>query len=170
MDWYLLLLFAHILAGIGLLSALCVEAVGFLGMRRSVTGNQGHSWLVVQRNAVRFETIAMATAVVAGIWMMAARWGPEAWTVTALAAIVGMAALTATVTRRGLKRLATGRTDGDNASDVAVAMKRRLGRSLWIRIGIGIGILALMTSKPQGPASAGILLAAIVGGVVGAEL
>jgi hypothetical protein len=157
MDWYLLLLFVHVLAGVSLLSALAVEAVAFAAMRSAATPEDRSSPLAVQRAAVGSESIAMATAVVAGIWLMAARWGPDAWTITALVAVAAMGALTSGETRRDLKRIAAG-----EPATVADVVAGRLGRSVAIRLGLGVAILALMTIKPGIAASAAIVVAGVV--------
>jgi hypothetical protein len=57
------------------------------------------------REAGRLGPAAMVTILIARVWMMALRWGPEPWILAALAGLVVMAMLGAAVTRRAMGRL-----------------------------------------------------------------
>jgi hypothetical protein len=104
MDPYSVLIFAHVLGAVALFAALGIEVVAFQRLRRARTADQARTWMGPLREAGRLGPAAMVTILIAGVWMMALRWGPEPWILTALVGLV-MAVLGAALTRRAMGRL-----------------------------------------------------------------
>lgn len=93
MDPYSVLIFAHVLGAVALFAALGIEVVAFRRLRRARTADQARTWMGPLREAGRLGPVAMVTILIAGVWMMALRWGPEPWILTALVGLVVMAVL-----------------------------------------------------------------------------
>jgi hypothetical protein len=120
------------------------------------------------REGGRIGPVAMVTILIAGVWMMALRWGPKPWILTALVSLLVMAILGAALTRPAMARLGAALTEeGDRLPGRfrALAGSGSLPVSLWLRLAIAVGILGLMTVKPEVFGSLGIMGAAVVVGV-----
>jgi hypothetical protein len=74
MDLYPLLIFLHLLGGVGLFIGLGIEVVAVRRLQRTVTADQARTWMGLLGEAVRIGPVAMVTILIAGVWMMAIRW------------------------------------------------------------------------------------------------
>jgi hypothetical protein len=166
MDWYSVLLFAHVLGAVVLFAALGIEVVAFRRLRRARTADQARTWMGPLREAGRLGPVAMVTILIAGVWMMALRWGPEPWILTALVGLVVMAVLGAALTRRAMGRLRGSLADEVDhlPTDFHALVEGPLRMSLWLRLAIAVGILGLMTVKPEVLGSLAIMGAAVAVG------
>jgi hypothetical protein len=106
----------------------------------------------------------MVTILIAGVWMMALRWGPEPWILTALVGLIFMALLGAALTRRAMGRLhaSLAAESAQLPADFRSLVGGPLTVSLWLRVAIAVGILGLMTVKPDLLGSLAIMGAAVV--------
>jgi len=167
MDLYPLLIFLHVLAAVGLFASIGIEVVALGRLGSAATVDAARMWIGLLRTL--FPLVAMLTIVVTGIWMSIVRWGDQAWIGASLLAIVGMAVVGAVTTRR-LRRMSTALTSesgpGLSRTFRALQSSATLVASLWLRVAIGIGILALMTVKPDALGSIAILAAAVGSGLV----
>lgn len=166
MRWYPLLVFLHVLAAVGIFAAWGIEAVLLQRLRRSVTVEEARTAALQLRKRARAAPSAMLIALATGM-TMGAQWGHQAWMTAAFAALVGIAVIGIASGRRAGPRLAailsaeTERT----ATDVAAAA-HFLAMSLQLRVAIGVGIIGLMTMKPDARGSLLVLALASVVGVV----
>lgn len=174
MDPYLLLVFLHVAAASALFAAVGVEVVALQRLRLAATAAQARAWLPsVQRPAGGIGHPAMLVIVGTGIWMMIARWGFEAWMAMALASIVAMVLVAVLVGRAPLTRLVDalgeGARDGSGWPDAV--RDARLRVSLWLRVGLLVGVIGLMTLKPGWWGSAVVMVTATAlgGGVAVVE-
>jgi hypothetical protein len=167
MDLYPLLIFLHVLAAVGLFASLGIEVVALGRLRSAATLDAARMWIGLLRTPLPL--VSMLTILVTGIWMSIVRWGDQAWIGASLLAIVGMAIVGAVATRR-LRRMSTALTgeSGPGLSPTfrALQSSASLVASLRLRVGIGIGILGLMTIKPDALGSIAILAAAVGAGLV----
>jgi len=166
MDWYSVLLFAHVLGAVVLFAAVGIEVVAFRRLRRARTAEQARTWMGPLREAARLGPAAMVTILIAGVWMMALRWGPEPWILTALVGLVVMAVLGAALTRRAMGRLGASLADEVDQlpTDFHALVEGPIRTSLWLRLAIAVGILGLMTVKPGALGSLVIMGAAVAVG------
>ena len=151
MDLYSALLFVHVLSAMGLFGVLAVEAVVFVSLRRAGTLDEGRMWMGFLRWTGRLGPMAMVPLLVAGIWMMALRWDAEPWIVAALVGVAAMVVLAGAITRRAMRRFAqelASRAELGRGAIAALVDAGPLALSLWLRVALAIGILALMTMKP----------------------
>jgi hypothetical protein len=165
MDLYPLLIFLHVLGGVGLFIGLGIEVVAVRRLQRTVTADQARTWMGLLGEAVRIGPVSMVTILIAGVWMMAIRWGPEPWILTALFGLIVMAILGAALTRRTMAGLGPSLAGGGDelpAKFRALVTCGSLPFSLWLRVAIAVGILGLMTVKPDALGSLAIMGAAIV--------
>jgi hypothetical protein len=167
MDLYSLLVFAHVLGGVGLFAAIGIEAVALRRLQRAEIVEQAHLATSLLTEAGRLGPVAMVTIVAAGVWMMAVRWGPEPWILTALVALIAMVIVGAALTRRAMPRLigSLGNRPGEVPAEVRALADGPLQLSLRLRLAIAVGILGLMTVKPGTILSVTIIGAAVVAGL-----
>jgi hypothetical protein len=167
MNLYSVLIFAHVVGAVVLFAALGIEVVSFRRLRRARTADQARTWMGPLGEAGRLGPVAMATILIAGVWMMALRWGPEPWILTALVGLIVMAVLGAALTRRAMGRLGAALTrEPDQLPAPFIALVGGpLAVSIWLRVAIAVGILGLMTVKPNALGSLAIMGAAVLVGI-----
>lgn len=167
MDLYSVLIFAHVVGAVALFAALGIEVAAFRRLRGVGAADQARTWMGPLRDAGRLGPAAMVTILLAGVWMMALQWGPEPWIITALVGLVVMAVLGAALTRRAMGRLGASlvRESQQLPADVRPVVEGPLRISLLLRLAIAVGILGLMTLKPDVFGSVVIMGAAAASGV-----
>lgn len=167
---YSTLVFIHVLGGVGVYVALGIEAVALGRFQRAVTPAEAGTWLRVLAIPGRLVGAAMLLALGSGIWMMVLAWGQRPWALAAFVAMVAMGIAGGGVTGRAMRRLgaALQAEGGASLSGAfhAAAASAALTASFRLRIALGLGILGLMTLKPEAGGAAAILAAAAVGGLV----
>jgi len=161
MSLYQFLIFIHVLGAVALFVAIGIEAVALGRLRRAETPADARVWLGLFRLPGRVGPIAMLTALASGAWMMKVSWGYQAWIAGALAAMVGMAVIGAVVSLRRMRRLRAA-LHAESGLSEALRSSPALVTSLRLRIALGVGILALMTTKPSDHATAILVLATAV--------
>ncbi|HEY7355081.1 MAG TPA: DUF2269 family protein [Ktedonobacterales bacterium] len=172
MSWYTLALFAHILGVIGLFVGLSFTLASALRLRQARTAAQvreGASGVGIQRGLV---PIASLLILLAGIYMtvVAWDWAPP-WILVSLAALIVMGVLGAVSARRleAIKKAAA-EVSGEA---IPPALKRQLADPVLLTAvltacAVGLGVVFLMTTKPDLIGSLIALAAALVLGVVSA--
>jgi hypothetical protein len=163
MDGYQVVVFFHVLGAVGLFAAWAIEAAALQQVRRAKTFEEARAVIRVRGRSTALGPAGMLVAVGTGIWMMWDRWGQQPWMAAALVAIAIIVIVGMGMERRAGPRVRRSLANSP-ASDLRSAIAP-LVASLTVRIAVGIGILALMTSKPGATGSAGILAGAIVTGV-----
>jgi phosphatidylserine synthase len=135
LDSYQLLMFLHILGAMGLLAGLGIEAVAVKRLARMSSVEQVRDWVAVSGIALWTSVVSMVVLLLAGAVMMAIRWGPSAWTITALIALV-VIALVSQIQNSGLRlrckplKMVGWRCEGGTIA-YGSAAARRLTRSRW---------------------------------------
>jgi hypothetical protein len=152
MNLYSIALFLHIVGALGLFIALGLEWASLLNLRRAATAEQVREWLDLFAWTRRLGPISLAVILLAGLYMTATAWRGAAWIVVALAAMVLMVVLGATLT--GLRMPAIGRAVAAESELVSDALRHRLRdpllwTSIQTRAAIALGIVFLMTVKPD---------------------
>ena len=163
MSLYSTALFLHIVGALGLFAALALEWTGLSNLRRAGSVGQFREWLGLLQGLRRVGGPSGLTLIVTGIYLTVTRWGSQPWIILGLIGLVTMAVLGAVVTGRRLGSLAKG-LSGEGVLPPALRHQIQdpvLLLSTWIRTGIGLGIVALMSAKPGLGASLIILGGAI---------
>jgi hypothetical protein len=166
MTLHPLLLFVHVLGGVGVFVALGIEAVSLGRLRLADSPADARASMRALALPFRLGPTAMLVTLASGMWMMATSWGHEPWIVSAFAGLVAMAVLGGAVSLRAMRRLRVALA-AESEHELSAAFRQArssgaLASSLRLRIAIGIGILGLMTVKPPDVATSSLVLAAAV--------
>lgn len=152
MTPYSIALFLHVVGALGLFVALGLEWTSLVYLRRASTAEQAREWLGVLGGTRRLGPASLAAILLSGFYMMATTWGWVGWIIVALAAMVLIAIVGATLT--GLRIVAVGRAAAAESGLLSPALRQRLQdpllwTSVQIRTAIALGIVFLMTIKPD---------------------
>ena len=170
MNIYSIVLYLHIVGALLLFVAMGIEFMTVSRLRSAGTAEQARDWLSVLGSMRVIGPVALVTILVPGLYMAATSAGWQAWNILALLAMVVMAALGAA--SNAARMPAIGRSIGPLRGQVPPEARARLRdpivwSSILIRIGIGLGIVLLMTLKPD---AFGAIVALVVFAVAGAAL
>jgi hypothetical protein len=152
MNDYSLALFFHVLGALGVFVALGLEWTSLRQMRRATTAEQVREWMRVSRGAGRVGMAAMLMLLVSGFYMMATVWGGVPWITVALGAIILLVVLG--VALSGPRMAAIRRAVSVEHGPVSATLHHLSHHPLlWISIqtrgAIALGIVFLMTVKPE---------------------
>jgi hypothetical protein len=171
---YTIALFLHIVGALGLFVALGLEWASLLFLRRAATVEQARERLQLFTSLRRLYPLSWLAILIPGFYMAATAWRATAWVPTALAAVVLLVVLGAALTGRRMapirQRLGTiGQSVAAESGPISTTLHQRLDdpilwASLRIRTAIALGIIFLMTVKPD---LLGSLLTIGVAGVLG---
>ena len=173
MSFYTLALFAHILGVLGVFVGIAFDWTTILRLRRArtvalvreVTGLVGFQERLIQ--------ISSLLLLIAGIYMTVTTWGWRTpWILPSLAALIVMAALGGGVYGRRLAAIHKAAEASDGT--IPPALQRRIAdpvllTSVQTAGMLGLGVVFLMTNKPDLLASLIALAVALVLGVVSAQ-
>ena len=164
---YSVALFLHIVGALGLFVALGLEWTSLLYLRRAATADQAREWLKLFTSLRRLYPISWLAILIPGFYMAATAWRVTAWVPTALGAVVLLAVLGATLTGRRMGTI--GQSVAAESGPISSTLRQRLDdpllwASLRLRTAIALGIVFLMTVKPD---LLGSLLTIGVAGVFG---
>ncbi|HEY1296440.1 MAG TPA: hypothetical protein VGJ60_25460 [Chloroflexota bacterium] len=167
MNLYSAALFLHVVAAFGIVTAMCLELALVVRMRQASTAEQVCDWMNLLRVIRVLSPVSFLILLVAGFYMASA-WEGAAWVVVAFLALVFIAVFGA-ITGRSLP--GTARDLANHHGPLSVELRERLRNplplaSIQIRITMVLGIVFLMTTKPDVTVSIGtIVLAAALGAV-----
>jgi len=160
MNDYAIALFVHIVGALGLFVALGLEWTSMLLLRRATTTEQARERMGLASSVRRVSGASLATLLISGLYLTATAWGGVAWIGVALGAMVLMAVLGAALS--GPRLAAIGRAV--ETGPLAPLPDPLLWVSIQIRLAVALGIVFLMTFKPNLTGSLlAIALAAVLG-------
>ncbi len=168
MTAYTIILFLHIVGALGLFASLGLEWASLAYARRASSAEGAREWLSLRSWVRRLGPGSLALLLLSGLYMMATSWGGVAWIIVALGALVLIAIIggVLTGTRQGpIERAAAAERGG-----VSPALRQQLNDPLlWVsielRTAIAMGIVFLMTVKPDGVGSLLTIGIAVVAGL-----
>ena len=149
---YSIALFLHIVGDLGLFVGLGLEWVSLSYLQRAATAGQAREWLSVFKVQRRINPISWLAILIPGFYMAATAWRATAWVPTALGAVVLLAVLGAVLTGRRLAPM--GQSVAAESGPIPSTLRQQLAdpllwASLRIRTAIALGIVFLMTVKPD---------------------
>ncbi|SRR6266481_3784425 len=168
MALYSLVLFLHVTAVLALFACLSLEVLSLFHLRRASTWTEARSWIepVPRLSAVALGSLLVI--VLSGVYLTIQMSGfGLAWLWVTIAALLLMAPLGAVTGRRMryIRHLSAG---GETNQSKLVDPFLKI--SLGIRIAVFLGVVLLMTAKPELPGSFGILGGSVALGLAAALL
>lgn len=151
MSLYAAVVFLHIVGALGLFAAAGLEWASLLNLRRATTAGQAREWARLLAGVRRVGGPAILTLLASGIYLMATRWGQQAWIAAGVAGLVLMAVLGGVLTgrRSGAIMRALGEADGALSAELAGRLRDPvLVISAWLRTALALGIVFVMSTKP----------------------
>jgi hypothetical protein len=160
---YNVALFLHIAGVLGLFAGLTIEGIALRGLRRAMTGDDARTWLGLLRPMRVIGPVALALILLPGLYLAANIDVGGGWIAAGLLGFLAIAVLGAAVTGRRMMVVgpALGRAEGPLSGEpLRLAGDRGLTTSYAMRLAIAIGIVWLMTIKPEFAGSVLVLIAA----------
>ncbi len=173
MNGYTIALFLHIVGALGFFVTLGLEWTSLRHVGRAGTAEQVREWMQVPNEMGRLGMIAMLTLLAAGIFMMVTAWGPAPWILVTFAAIVLLIVLTATLTNPRMAAInqAVDQEQGSISPSLQnLVNDPQLRISIQTRTAIALGIVFLMTAKPDFVVSLLTIVVAAIFGLVSGVL
>jgi hypothetical protein len=169
--YYSMALFIHIVGAIGMFVMLGVEWLTLAHLQRAPSVESVREWLGVVGSVRRVGGVSMLAIVVAGFYMMAVAQIDAAWLMVAVGALVALIVLGTVLTARRMK--AIGRAMTAPGGPISPALDAALHHPLLVvalrlRVAVVLGIVFLMTVKPDLSGSLLTMGVALVAGLVAA--
>jgi hypothetical protein len=165
--WYSIALYIHVLGAIGLFCAISLIVVALLRMRRASSPEQLRDWISVAQFAGKSILFIALVILAPALYMVAISWGfTTPWVLAALIAYILLAIQGATVNGRMLERL-VGLTAGSDSAGLRAQLR---ASPLWLaegtRLMLLVGIVYLMTVKPDLLSSVVVLVSSLLLGLL----
>ena len=168
MSLYAIAIFLHVIGALALFAGLGLEWAGLLNLRRSLTTAQVRDWTKLLGAVRVVASPAGLVILVSGIYMSATRWGRQAWIGLGLIGLVTMVVLGLVLSARRIASLvrAIPAQDGPIPPELQHRVTDPvLQVSAWLRTGLGLGVVFLMTVKPTAPVALAALGVSLVVGL-----
>ena len=167
MNDYSIALFMHIVGALGFFVALGLEWMSLRQLWRATTAEHLREWMRVAKGVGRVDMPSMAIVLVSGFYMMATVWGGVAWIIVTLGTLVLLSVIAMALSRP--RMIAIERALTEENGPVSPSLYDLLHHPLlWIalqtRVAIALGIVFLMTVKPD---LSGSLLAIVIAAMLG---
>jgi hypothetical protein len=172
MTIYSAVLFIHVISAIGLFITLAAEGAIFFRIRSAQTVEEARFFVrVFQR--LRIVAIPSLLGVLVGGMYLASKWGRGIlWIPLALGATLLIMLIGGFVTGTQIARLRKVLSNSENDVSIEALSAMTKGTALLLsyglRVGLGLGIVFLMTAKPDLRGSLGALAAGCGAGLLGA--
>jgi hypothetical protein len=158
---YSLALFVHVIGALLLFTAFTAEGISLFHLRRATTVAQVREWEGVAGLARIFGPASVVTILASGLYMMFSTWGWVPWIAVGLIAWFLVAVAGAV---NGIRLSLVVRHLTADTADFSRLRARSFVVSWLTRLAIGLGIVLLMTDKPDlAWALTSIVVAAAVG-------
>jgi len=177
--WYTLALFVHILGAIALFVAVSLIVIAFVRMRQAATLEQVREWAVVANMAGKSMIFISLVILAPALYMVIIAWGfATPWVLASLITFVALSIMGAAMNGRNIERIVAQAQAASSDLIPGELRARLLAPQLWLTEGIRLmlllGILSLMTIKPDMLFSvlilAGMLILGIVLGMIAQRL
>jgi len=163
---YSIALFFHIAGALGIFAALALDWVGITKLRGVRTVEQVREWAGVYGIVRALGGASVAALLIFGLYMTAVTWGPTGWIGIGFLSLLFIAVFGA-VSGIRLSRVlaAAGSSEGSLGEDLRRALQAPLFvASVRARTAVAIGVVFLMTVKPD---AVGSLLVTVIAFILG---
>ena len=168
MTFYSAVLFVHIVSALGIVAALSLQAVTLARLRRATTVGEARLWIEFAPGVPALATVSLVFLLLSGIYMTSQISGwMLAWPRVAMGALLLIAPL-GVVTGRRLRAIQIA-CAASKPNELEILGKLRdpcLVFSMNMRIALVLGIVLLMTAKPELRQSLGIVASSVFLGLV----
>jgi hypothetical protein len=167
MTLYAIAVFVHVTSAMGIFVAMGIEWVIVAHVVRVESAEEAQEWLGLLEVIRRLSPVSMATLLISGVYMMAVTWGGAGWIIVGFVALL----LLPPLGMINLLRLPTIARDlAGQRGPLSPELRQRLHdplfvASIQIRTAIALGIVYLMTTRPDAAGSVVAIGMAIVVGV-----
>jgi hypothetical protein len=146
---HLIWLFLHVTSAMGIVAGLGIEGLTLAQLRSAKSAGEARAALGNSRYVQRVAGLSMLAAIVTGVYLATAYWGWRgAWMGMAIVTMVTMALVGGLMTGRATLRALRSTENALGGAEIA-ALQGRLSMSYVIRLGLFLGIVFLMTTKPS---------------------
>jgi hypothetical protein len=168
MTLYSVELFVHVVSALGIFAALTLEAAALIRLRRATSANEARLWIEFAPGVPALAIGSLVFLLLSGIFMTAQMSGWKlAWSRVALGALILIAPLGAVTGRRMRAIRQACAANNPTESDLFGRLRDPfLKFSMNIRIALVLGIVLLMTAKPELRESVGIIVSSVFLGFV----
>jgi hypothetical protein len=173
MPYYQIALFLHILGALGFFIAMGVLYASVLGVRRAQTAGSIQLWTGAAASVSRILfPISGLVILITGIYLVVVAWGERAqWAGVALIAFIILAVAATVIQGRRMGALGKSAAGASDSAPVTGALWTQAHDPVtWVSVNasaaFAIGIVYLMTLKPDALGSVIALLIALVVGLV----
>ena len=170
MTLYSIALFLHIAGALGVFAGLALDWVGIANLRRARTVDQVRDWAGVYAVIRGLGGASVAALLVFGLYLTAVTWGPTGWIAVGLLSLLLIAVLGALSGIR-LSRVvaAAGSGEGSLCEDLRTQLQAPLFvASVRARTALALGVVFVMTVKPEATVSLLVIAIALALGVASA--
>jgi len=167
---YSIALFLHISGALGVFAALALDWVGISNLRRAGTAEQVGEWAGVYRIIRSLGAASVVALLVFGLYMTAVTWGPTGWIGIGFLSLLFIAVLGAVSgVRLGRILAIAARGQGPIADGVRAQLRAPLFvASVRARTAVAVGVVFLMTVKPEAAISLLVIGVALALGIASA--
>jgi hypothetical protein len=168
MTLYSGILFAHVVSSLGIAAALSIAMISLIHLRKATTVREARLWIEFASGLPALAIVSLALLLVSGIYMTAQLGGWNlAWPKVALGALILIGPLGAvTGWRLRAIHLACLASNPNEHELFARLRDPFLVISMNLRIALVLGIVLLMTAKPEMRQSVGIVVSSVFLGLV----
>ncbi len=143
--------YLQVVGAMGLFLSLGLEWTGLARLRETATAERARAWFLLLAVGRRIGPATLAAILLPGLYLAWEVWGFVGWINVALGAVVLMAALAA---YNGIRLSNIEKEVGDATGPLPAPFLARLSNPLFLvslrsRVGIVLGIVYLMTGKPD---------------------
>jgi hypothetical protein len=167
---YSIALFLHIAGALGVFAALALDWVGITNLRRARTAEQVRDWAGVYGVIRGLGAASVGALLVFGLYMTAVTWGPTGWIGIGFLSLLFIAVLGAVGGVR-LGRILAVAASGQGI--LAEELQGQLRAPLFVasvraRTAVALGVVFLMTVKPEAAVSLLVVGIALALGIASA--
>jgi hypothetical protein len=168
MTIYKVALFLHVAGALGIIVPFTIEAVALAQLRRARDVEQVREWGRVMATMRAIGPVSLILLLVPGIYMAATNWAGARWPWIGL---IAMALLPALGAPSGIRLARIQRALAAESGPLGAAVQQELRDpflqlSVRVRVAVLLGIVYLMTTKPDVAGAATAIAAAAAMGVV----
>ncbi len=169
MDFYFVILFFHIASALGLFMGMSLEWVGTTKLQNFTTTEEASEWVKFLGSLKGLFIGAGILLLLTGIYLTAAKWHWTPWIIVSILLWLYIALHGSVVSGNKIKKLSNMiHSNTPPAKDELHGQvnKLRLISLVQSRLAVGLGTIFIMTVKPDLLGSIGVVIVAVILGLV----